>query len=192
MRGTKIDQKQLKRLVEKIQQGDEASFGKIYDSYVNSIYRYVFLKIGLKEKTEEVVQDIFLKFWRFAREKENRIQNVNAFLYTIAKSMIVDYYRAAGKAEEVIGFQESIMTEDELAASESLDEGIDIVLDMEKIKAVLAKLPQVYQDVIIMKFMDELSNEEIALALAKEEGHIRVLVHRALKQLRELLLKNNG
>ncbi len=192
MKGLKIDQKQLNRLVEKIQKGDEESFGKIYDSYVDSIYRYVFLKIGSKEKTEEIVQDVFLKFWRFVREKENKVKNVNAFLYTIAKSLIADYYRAAEKREETVMLEETIITEADLVAGESLNEEIDIGLDIEKIKAVLGELPQIYQDVIIMKFMDELGNDEIALALDKEEGHIRVLAHRALKQLRELLLKKNG
>ncbi|NMB48124.1 sigma-70 family RNA polymerase sigma factor [Candidatus Kuenenbacteria bacterium] len=192
MKGLKIEQKQLNRLVEKIQKGDEESFGKIYDSYVDSIYRYVFLKIGSKEKTEEIAQDVFLKFWRFVREKENKVKNVNAFLYTIAKSLIADYYRAAEKREETVMLEETIITEADLVAGESLDEEIDIGLDMEKIKAVLGELPQIYQDVIIMKFMDELNNDEIALALDKEEGHIRVLAHRALKKLRELLLKKNG
>ncbi len=192
MKGLKMDKKQLDRLIEKTQNGDGESFGKIYDWYVDKIYRYVFLKIGSKEKTEEIAQDVFLKFWRFIRDKENKVKNVNAFLYTIAKSMIADHYRSAKGEEETISWEETMMSESEMSEEETMGDEIDINLDMEKIRNVLARLPQIYQDVIIMKFIDELDNDEIAEALGKEEGNIRVLAHRALKQLRELLLQDNG
>lgn len=175
----------------KIQNGDEESFGKIYDWYVNRIFKYVSLKIGSIEKAEEIVQDVFLKFWRFARDKENKVKNISAFLYKIAKSMVADHYRTTAGEGKIISLEETIIVEDETIGEEELADNIDLNLDIEKIKMALEKLPRSYQDVIIMKFMEELTNKEIAEILEKEEGHIRVLAHRALKQLRSLLKSND-
>ncbi len=180
-----MNKHQQDRELRKIQDGDEQSFGKVYDWYVDKIYRYVFLKIGSKEKVEEIVQDVFLKFWRFVRDKENEVKDINALLYSIAKSMIADYYRSAG--ENIISLDETMMIEDETSEEETMSDDIDISLDIEKVKGVLKRMPQIYQDVIIMKFVEEMEHSEIAEALGKEEGNVRVLAHRALKQLRELL-----
>src|SRR3989338_697598 len=191
MKGSKIHKLQEKRLLGKIQNGDEESFGKIYDWYVNRIFKYVSLKIGSIEKAEEIVQDVFLKFWRFARDKENKVKNISAFLYKIAKSMVADHYRTTAGEGKIISLEETIIVEDETIGEEELADNIDLNLDIEKIKMALEKLPRSYQDVIIMKFMEELTNKEIAEILEKEEGHIRVLAHRALKQLRSLLKSND-
>lgn len=191
MKVGKMNKWQEGRTLKKLQAGDEESFGKIYDLYVDRIYKYVFFKIGSKEKVEEIVQDVFLKFWRFAKDKENEVKNVSALLYSICRSMVADYYRAESGGEEVISFEETIMSETELGSEENLSDDIDINLDLEKVKSALAELSPIYQDVIIMKYMEELSNKEIGEVLGKEEGNIRVLAYRAMKQLR-LIFKSDG
>ena len=105
--------------------------------------------------------------------------------------MVADHYRTTAGEGKIISLEETIIVEDETIGEEELADNIDLNLDIEKIKMALEKLPRSYQDVIIMKFMEELTNKEIAEILEKEEGHIRVLAHRALKQLRSLLKSND-
>ncbi|NMC51432.1 RNA polymerase sigma factor [Candidatus Kuenenbacteria bacterium] len=187
MRAQKINKWQESKLLKRLKNGDEESFRKIYDFFVDRIYKYVFLKIGSKEKTEEIVQDVFLKFWRFAKDEENKVSDLSAFIYSIARSMIADHYRNEGKVDAVVSFEETIITEEEIVSESVLSEEIDISIDLEKVSAALTKLSQVYQDLIIMKYIEEMSNKEIAEILGKEEGNIRVLAHRAIKQLRAIL-----
>lgn len=187
MRAQKINKWQESKLLKRLKNGDEESFRKIYDFFVDRIYKYVFLKIGSKEKTEEIVQDVFLKFWRFAKDEENKVSDLSAFIYSIARSMIADHYRNEGKVDAVVSFEETIITEEEIVSESVLSEEIDISIDLEKVGAALTKLSQVYQDLIIMKYIEEMSNKEIAEILGKEEGNIRVLAHRAIKQLRAIL-----
>ena len=183
--------KKDKKLWRKIQKGDEKSFAELYDLYVEKLYKFVFLKINNQAKAEEIVQDIFLKLWKLGQDEAKReVRNVLALLYKMARFAVIDYYRStnAAKAKEIVSI-------DELAASQELEITVDIVHEeemdqeyaLEEVKRALAELPEIYKDVVIMRFMDEMDYKEIAEVIGKEEGNVRVLVHRALKKLREIL-----
>ncbi len=183
--------KKDKKLWRKIQKGDEKSFAELYDLYVEKLYKFVFLKINNPAKAEEIVQDIFLKLWKLGQDEAKReVRNVLALLYKMARFAVIDYYRStnAAKAKEIVSI-------DELAASQELEITVDIEQEeemdqqytLEQVKRALADLPEIYKDVVMMRFMDEMDYKEIAEVIGKEEGNVRVLVHRALKKLREIL-----
>lgn len=183
--------KKDKKLWRKIQKGDEKSFAELYDLYVEKLYKFVFLKINNPAKAEEIVQDIFLKLWKLGQDEAKReVRNVLALLYKMARFAVIDYYRStnAAKAKEIVSI-------DELAASQELEITVDIEHEeemdqeyaLEQVKRALADLPEIYKDVVMMRFMDEMDYKEIAEVIGKEEGNVRVLVHRALKKLREIL-----
>ncbi len=178
-----------KKLWIKVQKGDEKSFAKLYDLYIDKIYRFVFLKINNQTKAEEIVQDVFLKLWKIGQDENREVRNLSALLYQIARFAVIDYYRAQNIKKETISIDEISLAE-EPVSNEDIEKDIDIEYDIEKIKQALVKLPEIYKDIIIMKFIDELTNKEISLVLNKEEGNIRVLSSRALKKLRQLLNKN--
>ena len=177
---------QEKKIIKKLKQGDEQAFEWIYDQYVDRIYRFVFLKVNVEEKTQEIVQDVFLKFWKTASEDKTRINNVAALLYRIARFNVIDYYRSKARKQDEISIESGIIDQ-ELTVDIEIDKHIDIKYDLEKIKLALVDLPQIYKDVIIMKFIDELSNKEIAQILNKRASNVGVIIHRALKTLRKNL-----
>ena len=179
-----------KKLWIKVQKGDEKSFAKLYDLYVDKIYRFVFLKTNNQGKAEEIVQDVFLKLWNIGQDENREVKNLAALLYQITRFAVIDYYRAQNIDKTVVSIDE-IALADEPVMVEDTEKDIDIKYDIEKIKQALVDLPELYKDIIIMKFIDELTNREIALALNKEEGNVRVLVSRAIKKLREILKENN-
>ena len=176
-----------KHLLKQIKSGNEPSFAKAYDLYADKIYKFVFSKINSSDIAEEIVQDAFTRFWQFARKDDSDIYNIKSLLYKIARNLIIDYYRAKRPDEIPIDEPEF---QAELSVTPDNDKSLDLEFDLKQIESSLTQLPSVYQDVIIMKFVNDLSHREIAGILDKTESHIRVLIHRALQALREKLKSN--
>lgn len=175
-----------------IKKGKEDGFGKIYDKYVDKIYRFVFLKIDSKESAEEVTQDVFLKFWQYARQEEKHISNVGALLYRIARNSITDYYRMKGGETKQVEWETAEGNEEMIIDGlnfnfKSEDDKIDERYDYETIVAEIQRLPDKYKEAVILKFIEDLTISEIAEIVEKDEGNVRVIAHRALKLLRERL-----
>ncbi len=183
--------KKDKKLWHKIRKGDEKSFAQLYDLYVDRLYKFVFLKINNQSKAEEIVQDVFLKLWKVGQDEERSdVKNVLALLYRMARFAVIDYYRSlkTEKAKEIVPMDDLAGQEElQLSTDEDSDNEIDQQYALEEVKSALSLLPEVYKDIIIMRFIDEMEYREIAEALDKDEGNIRVLVHRALKKMRYIL-----
>ncbi len=170
-----------KKLLKSIQQGDEKSFAVIYDFYVGKIYKFVFFKTSSKEAAEEIVQDVFLKFWQFINQDDKSIVSISALLYRTARNLIIDHYRQQGK------YIETPLEEELLQDETDLEKEVDVEYDIKEVIKSLELIPENYQDIIILKFINQMTNREIAEILDKEEGNIRVLAHRALKELKKTI-----
>ena len=96
--------KNEKNLLKSIKKGDQESFGKLYDHNFEKIYRFVSIKINNLSETEEIVQDIFFKFWTYVREG-NQVKSSAALLYKIARNSIADHYRKTGVIPQVISLE---------------------------------------------------------------------------------------
>jgi RNA polymerase sigma-70 factor (ECF subfamily) len=158
-------------------------FSKIYDKYIDKIYRFVFLKVNSPEVAEDLTSETFLRGWQTFRiqNSEFRIQNPPAFLYQIARNLVIDYYRQKGRAQVVSADYRII------DPRINLEEKANLNSDFEQVRDALANLKEDYQDVIIYRYLDELSVPEIAKVMQKSEGTVRVLLHRALVALRNEL-----
>jgi len=158
-------------------------FSKIYDKYIDKIYRFIFLKVNSPEVAEDLTSETFLRGWQTFRiqNSEFRIQNPPAFLYQIARNLVVDYYREKGRAQVVSADYRII------DPRINLEEKANLNSELEEVRRALANLKDEYQDVIIYRYLDELSVPEIAKVMEKSEGTIRVLLHRALAALRNEL-----
>jgi len=176
-----------KQAVGKLKSHDKEAFVKAYDENVKDIHRFVYFKIGKKEEADDLTSMIFLKAW-------NHIQNntledaktLRALLYKIARNAIIDHYRDSGN-------KLSASLDDEKNPLEIVAEGkdqqeiMDNTANLELIKSKLPLLKDEYREVIILKFINDLSLEEIADITGKTKGNIRVILHRALNALRELV-----
>jgi len=182
-----------KNLLKKIKNGDESSFGKVYDFYVDKIYQFVFLKVNHKENAQEIVQDVFWKFWQYVHKPEAQINNISSLLYTIARNLVFDFYRSQGRDARVTIPIESQDMIDSLVQDNSLEKEaeIDIKYDIEAVQKALEILPDSYQDIIVLKYINELSNKEIGIILNKKEGAVRVNCHRALLALKQAIKKQD-
>lgn len=163
---------------------DEKKFLKFYDENVANLYRYIYFRIGSKEGAQDLTSECFFKYLRAS----SKIKKPKAFLYQIARNLIVDFYRESAKKplslEEITSqgpdFQDLHI---------DLDEQVKQTSDLEMVKNALIKLKPEYQEVIILRYIDELAIKEIVEILDKKEGTVRVLLSRALGALREQLGK---
>ena len=161
---------------------NQKKFTKIYDEYVDSIYRFVFIKVNSNEIAEDLTSEVFLKSWeKFKQKQGDSIENPRAYLYKIARNRIIDFYRERGKTTIISIEQEKIV----LKSDENLEENQEKDMNLEKIQKALTNLNSDYQDVIILRHIDGLSIKDIAKILDKSNGATRVMLHRAMEQLKE-------
>ena len=163
-------------------------FSKIYDKYIDKIYRFVFLKVNSPEVAEDLTSETFLKGWVAFREQnsdpknQNHIDNPPAFLYQIPRNLVVDYYREKGKTQ-IVPAEDYRIIDPRI----NLEERANLNSDFEGVRRALNNLKEDYQDVIIYRYLDELSVPEIAKIVQKSEDAVRVSLHRALKSLKNEL-----
>jgi RNA polymerase sigma-70 factor (ECF subfamily) len=171
-------------LFARAKKGEEAAFGEIYNLFFKKIYRFIFFRVGHKEVAEDLAEDVFLK----AFSKIASINESGAFegwLYQIARNLVIDYYR---QKKSIVALEE---IENTLEYETNV---IDIVnlQDQQKVFLKLLKELGAEQQVVIkLKFLEDLENNEIAELLHKNEGAIRVIQHRAIIKLQELIKKNS-
>lgn len=153
-------------------------FGIIYDQYVTKIYRFIVLKVSSPEVAEDLCSEVFVRALNQFQNKE--IENIQAFLYQIARNMVADHYR------EKVRFQMiSLENAGELVdAGDSALEQAHISSEMDAVREALATLSDEYQNLVIWRYLDELTIPEIAQVTGKSEGNVRVGVHRALQALK--------
>ncbi|OGY90174.1 MAG: hypothetical protein A3B30_04295 [Candidatus Komeilibacteria bacterium RIFCSPLOWO2_01_FULL_52_15] len=176
MKGIKNSLKERIALL-RIRQGDAEAFGFIYDSYIDRIHRYVAFRISDAGLVHDLIQDVFLETWEYLVSKRP-VDNIRSFLYRVAHNKIVDYYRTRER-------QAALITDlpDEQPIQNQLEATVDLVL----IKKSIVHLKSEYQDVIVLRFIEGLNIAEISAVMSKEPPAIRVLLHRALASLRQVV-----
>ncbi len=169
-------------LIQKARAGDRNAFGKLYDTYAPRIYRFIFLKVSNRQDAEDLTHQVFVNAWESMSRFELRGFPFSSWLYRIAGNAVIDHYRTARVHQDLGTIPEEVVAE-----PSKLEQTLDQSLDVTTVRAALAKLEFDQQNVLIMKFIDDLSTKEIAQALSKSEGAIRVIQHRALKHLKRHL-----
>jgi len=174
----KINQTHIDRLVEETQKGNTKAFGEIYDIYYGQIHKYVFYKVS-SDHVEDVAASVFIKAWTNIKKYRKGSFPFSSWLFRIAHNAVIDHYRTNKEYYEL----------EEKIADESMNPQMfaEQQLNSERVHHALRKLNSNYQEVILLKYMQDLSNKEIAKAMNTNETNVRTLQFRALKKLRELL-----
>lgn len=165
---------------------DPEAFGEIYDAYVDPIYRFIYFKVSSAEQAEDLTSETFLKAWQYLKEKRD-VPHLQALLYSVARTVVIDYYRAAAAERGDVPLDEtqaSALTDD---TSEKLLRDVETKFDTTQVIEKLRRLKDEYREVIVMKYLDELNTREIASVLGKSSANVRVLLHRATKALQDVI-----
>jgi RNA polymerase sigma-70 factor (ECF subfamily) len=174
------------KLIKKAKTGEREAFGALYDKYAGVIYRYIFLRCGgEKALAEDITHEVFLNAWKNIANYDLRGVPFLGYLYKIARNSLTDHWRVKKTYADIEDVAESNL----VAKDDGLENKIDEKEVLNKIKSILPLMEPSYQEIILMKFVEDFSNKEISVMLGKSEGAIRVMQHRAIKQLKEYLKK---
>lgn len=172
--------KDLNQLVELAKNGDTEAFGQIYDVLVKQIYRYIYYRVS-PQIAEDLTEETFLKAWQSISKYKVGKTPFSAWIFRIAHNLVVDHYRKNEVTSEI----------DESLADVKTDAlpsyNLNIRLNELKLRQAITKLPESYQQVILLKYINEEENDVIAQTIGKSEGAVRTIQFRALEKLRSLL-----
>jgi len=178
----------LLNLLSRAKLGQEDAFASIYNLYFEKIFRFIFYRVSHKEVAEDLSEEVFVK----AYTKLSTIEKDDSFegwLYQIARNKVIDYYRekkqtvALEDVENILEYESNIIDVLELKGQQKI------------FLSLLKELGPDQQLVLKLKFLENLENDQIAQIMEKKEGAIRVIQHRAIIRLQELIknwqTKNN-
>jgi len=174
------DSKDLGQLVDLAKKGDAEAFGKIYDALVKPIYRYIYYRVH-PQIAEDLTEETFLKAWQNLKKYKQGKNPFSAWVFRIAHNLVCDYYRKHEKSFEI----DENMADTKIDASPSYK--LNLKFNEIKLRKAINKLPENYQQVILLKYINEEENAVIAKVIGKSEGAVRTLQFRALEKLRNLL-----
>lgn len=158
----------------------QKQFLESYDAYADAIYRYSFFRVPTREKAEELVQETFLRAWQYL-ESGNTVANMRAFLYTTLRNCITDYYRKH-KELSLDAIREAEPNFD-IPSNDHVRMETETMIREVKIK--IAMLDEEEQNIILMRYMDDLDPKDIAAITGKNANQVSVALHRAMEKLKK-------
>jgi RNA polymerase sigma-70 factor (ECF subfamily) len=167
-------------------QGDTEAFSALYNRYVERIYSYIFYRTGSTLDAEDLTSRVFHRAIGHIGTYTDRGVPFSAWLYRIAHNLVANWHRDNSRRNEV-------PLDDHLELPQRGDHPEAVLVktqEMEKLLTAIRKLPDDRQQIIILKFTQQMTNSEIAMIMARSEGAVKSLYHRTLLELRVDLEKN--
>lgn len=168
-------------LIHKAQQGDREAVGTLYQAYVRSIYRYVVARVRNNADAEDITADVFIRMVKGLPSYRVTEAPFGAWLYRIAASRIADYYRAQNR------YTNSEVSEALPDDFTPMEEQLLQTQSFESLRRALHELSEEHQTILILRFVDRKSHEEVAALLGKTMTAVKSAQHRALTHLTTVL-----
>lgn len=174
---------EIEKLVDRAIDGDGDAFGRLYDMHVDRVYRHIYYRVSNKADAEDLTQQVFMKAWQAIGRYKKTTSLFLAWLIRISHNLVIDFYRSK-KSEAHIDFN--------IVATKTKTDPAhlaEVQFSQQEIRQAINRLNGDQQQVILMRFIEDFSYTEIAAALGKSEGAIRVILHRGLAKLKTILEK---
>jgi RNA polymerase sigma-70 factor, ECF subfamily len=168
-------------LIAAAKNGNAAAFASLYDLFAERVYRHILYRTGNPVDSEDLTQQTFLKAWQaMSRYRVTEVPFV-AWLLTIAHNTVVSYFRA--KRDYVPLDIDMPLPDNGVGPQEAAERKFHQAL----VRHAIEKLPPEQQQVVVMRYLDDVDYGDIARALRKTENNVRVIAHRALKRMQRTL-----
>jgi RNA polymerase sigma-70 factor (ECF subfamily) len=169
---------------------EEKLFLEAFEAYADALYRHAYFRLNDKERAYDLAQDTFLKAWDYI-VGGGTIKQHKSFLYRVLHNLIVDEYRRKKSSsldellenETIAGAVEARLSEGSVHETE---EALDEAELIKKIRSRIPELPDDYRVALTLRFIDDLSIEEIADTVGVSENVVSVRIHRGVAKLRAL------
>lgn len=170
-------------LVDLARGGDKEAFGELYERYLDKIYNYVYYRTGNHHDAEDLTARVFTRAMAHIETYTERGVPFQAWLYRIAHNLVANWHRDRGR-RKVIPLDEFIASS---LRSESPDHQAEDNEEREALLRAIRHLPEERQQLLLLKFVEHLSNAEIGEIMNRTEGAVKSLYHRTLIALRDEL-----
>lgn len=170
------------RLIERAKR-DADAFGALYERYVDRIYSYIYYRVGSVPDAEDLTARVFYRALAHIGAYRQRGAPFAAWLYRIAHNLVANWHRDRSRRPEIL-LDDAATHAERGASPHELAEQSE---DARTLLSAMARLPAERQQLLILKFVDEMSNVEIAHVMGRTEGAIKSLYHRTLIALRDEL-----
>ena len=170
-------------LIQQAVSGDPDAFAELYETYLDEVYRFIFYRVEDESVAEDLTSQVFLKAWDNIGRYQVRGLPFSAWLFRIARNIVIDYYRT----------RKDIMPLEEPGALIEPDPAANVAKEVEKrlqgewLRRMLQQLTEEQKEVLTLKFIHGLSTKEVAKVMKKRQGAIRALQMRGLQALADLI-----
>jgi RNA polymerase sigma-70 factor (ECF subfamily) len=177
-----VSSQQLRRLVERAQQGERAALEELYLLHFDRIYSYLHMSVGNRHDAEDLTTQTFLKMLESIKKFRWRAAPFSAWLFRIAHNLAMDHFRANRRWQPEEDVPEPDPGEGSAAEEEALDS-----IGRASMLELIENLSHEQKQVLTLKFVFNFPNADAAIILGKTEGAIKSLQHRALASLQRQL-----
>ncbi|MGW8319673.1 MAG: sigma-70 family RNA polymerase sigma factor [Candidatus Promineifilaceae bacterium] len=171
-----------KTLVERAKVDSEA-FGQLYERYVDKIYSYIYYRTSNNHDAEDLTARVFFRAMQHIGDYEDQGLPFSAWLYRIARNLLANWYRDQSKRQMT-----SLESIAQLHVVENPELATQLGEDRQTLLEAVRRLPPDRQELLILKYVEHLSNAEIGQILGRSEGAVKSLYHRTLISLRDDLV----
>ena len=178
-------------VVKRAKEGDKSAFEQLYNEYFAPLNRYILIRVGDVSEAEDLTQLVFIKFYKNLVNWQDKGYQPSAYLFTIARSVIADYYRSKGRKGSKLSNSEEVLA----LISDSSQNPHQDVIQSEEIRTLyqnLKKLPEKYQEVLVLRYIEDLSSKEISQVISKSDVATRKMLSRAVSALADISKKNDN
>jgi len=166
-------------LLAHISKGDKDSFGILYQRYLDKVYNYIFFQINRNhQETEDLSEEVFLRTFKVVLEDSKGNKNFKALVFKIARNLVIDRYRTHKYEEDIENI--NLVSEKLHNPEETLEK---TQLSKNLTDAVRELKPNL-QEVIILRYILDLTTDDIAEIMGISHNYVRVLQYRALQSLK--------
>ena len=167
----------------KLSKEDKGAFGELYERYMPKMYSYIFYRTSNQHDAEDLTARVFFRAMSHIGNYVDKGLPFQAWLYRIAHNLVANWHRDQGR-RKIIALDDYV---GHLLKSESPDRLAEELEEREQLMEAIQGLPEDRQQLLLLKFIDQLSNAEIGQIMSRTEGAIKSLYHRTLLSLRDEL-----
>ncbi|WP_425555862.1 ECF subfamily RNA polymerase sigma factor, BldN family [Kitasatospora nipponensis] len=181
--GTETEHNPIMELVERAQAGESEAFGRLYDHYCDTVYRYIYYRVGSRATAEDLTSETFLRALRRIGTFTWQGRDFGAWLVTIARNLVADHFKSSRFRLEVTTGEMLDSNECERSPEDSVLESLSNAALLDAVR----RLNPQQQECVTLRFLQGLSVAETARIMGKNEGAIKTLQYRAVRTLARLL-----
>jgi RNA polymerase sigma-70 factor (ECF subfamily) len=170
-------------LIRLAKDGEEEAFGELYERHANAVYRFLYARLDNRLDAEDLTGEVFLRAWSSLNKYHERGIPFVAFLLIIARNMLIDHYRRNGREPQRVSIDDLPLRD----KNPDPGEVTSLNIKHQELRQAIELLRDDYQEVLVLRFLNDLSPTETAKVMKRSTGAVRVLQYRAIAALRKTL-----